>query len=97
MLLSLNDRFAANTCISSGQPQSYYELVLRNQTVGADKGDKFYRDKLKQVDGIMAVTPPPSPEPLAVEDEEFDGAVADIPAVPFPACKPIHGTPSRSC
>ena len=96
-LLKLGDCRVTNVCISSGHPRSYYELAMRNRTVAADQGDKEYRRLLKDTDGNMPVLLPPSPARVTVEYDEFDGTVADIPAVPFPACKQIHGTPARSC
>ena len=82
-LLALGDLLTTNPIISSEQPQSYYELVIRGVKCDADSGDKAYRNQLKQLYG-KKIPALPAPDPdfdvFAVEDGddcEFDVAGSD--------------------
>ena len=82
-LLALGDLLTSNPIISSEQPQSYYELVIRGVKCDADSGDKAYRNQLKQLYG-KKIPALPAPDPdfdvFAVEDGddcEFDVAGSD--------------------
>jgi hypothetical protein len=69
-LLQLDSLLEANPNIISGQPQSYYQLVLRKVHVEAQLGDKAYVEQLRLLDGGAPKALPPPAVP-ALEDD-FD-------------------------
>ena len=98
-LLTLSAHLTANPKIASAQPQSYYELVLRNERVEPDQGDKHYRLQLKDGSVGLLALPPPPPEFAAIEngsDEDFDIAmIGDAVEVVSEAVRKPEPKPDR--
>ena len=71
-LLQIEDILKVNV-ITSGQPQSYYELALMGQKVDLGMGDKRYRECIKNIDGAQEIL-----DNLAIDDS----------AAAVPSCAP---------
>jgi hypothetical protein len=86
ILIALSDYLSSNPSISSGQPGSYYELVLHRVLVAPGQNDAFYRQQLNALrDGtpMLALAPPAAPPALADANSDDDwGMIGDGAASP---------------
>jgi hypothetical protein len=74
VLLSLADSLVQNDTVVSNQPQSYYELVLRQQHVEGGLGNDYYK---RQLDALANGAPMPALPPPPVHTALADASSGD--------------------